>query len=151
MNGYRIVSVPVLLAGLLLASCGASGETTTRESTTSAPESAASTASTAGTTSTETFLLNNALGRTWEEATHQQMLDAIEELDGDNFFLVLAGETAVLQTMYEGGQFFVDYQDATEHVHGLEYLSRDEMTEMYSRFYRGDSTWRDMVEWGEYQ
>ena len=96
------------------------------------------------------FSLRMADGSEIEEATHQQLVEWLESLDSDNHFLVMSHRGGFVQTMTDGETFYVQY-NLGQHYEGVEYLDLDEITTLFSLYYQGDESWKEMVEWQEFE
>lgn len=96
------------------------------------------------------FDLRDALDRETENATLDQLVSAVKNLSGDNFFLVMSHAEGFIQTMYTEEGFHVEYSHADGYFHGSDYLTEAELITLFSSYYQGDESWTELVDWEEW-
>ena len=135
MNAKGLKPMLMLLAVMLIVACG-SDSPPAREGTGDAVVAG------------RRYAVETADGTTIASASLEQVLEGIESLDEDNFFLILSHEGGFVQTAYSDGEYYVEYNEEGEQFAGTELLSLEDVTELFSLYYRGEEGWMDIVEWG---
>lgn len=135
MNAKGLKPMLMLLAVMLIVACG-NDSPPAREGTGDAVVAG------------RRYAVEMADGTTIASASLEQVLEGIESLDEDNFFLILSHEGGFVQTAYSDGEYYVEYNEEGEQFAGTELLSLEEVTELFSLYYRGEEGWMDIVEWG---
>jgi hypothetical protein len=97
------------------------------------------------------FDVETAVGDIVSSATLEQVVEGLESLDDDNFFLTMSHDNGFVQTaVSDDDRYYVEYNDGENQYAGVETLTRDEVIQLFSMYYRGDSEWKDIVEWGDH-
>ena len=97
------------------------------------------------------FEVETAVDDIVSSATLEQVVAGLESLDEENFFLTMSHEGGFVQTAVgDDDLYYVEYNDDGDQYAGVEPITRDDVIRLFSMYYRGDSEWKDIVEWGDH-
>ena len=98
----------------------------------------------------QSYSLRMADGTELESVTYEQLMEGLQSLDSDNFFLVLTrGEDFIQTSIIEGG-YLVEYKEDGEHQTSVEVISEEDMMRFFSMYYRQEDGWKDLFEWKDH-
>lgn len=99
---------------------------------------------------TQSFSLRMADGTEIESVSYDQLIEGLESLDSDNFFLVLSRGNDFIQTAVIENGYLVEYKKDNNQYTSVEGVPGDEMKRFFSMYYNQDDGWKDLFEWKDH-
>ncbi len=93
------------------------------------------------------FSTEMADGTISKTITEKQIEDNINKLDDDNFFLILNRDEGFMQSAYSEKGLTVQYKENGKQFEAKEYMSKENAIIMFKKYFKGDDTWKDGIEW----
>lgn len=94
------------------------------------------------------FSTENALGVMHDNPTVDLLNTSIDELDDDNFFLILNGKDGFIQAAVADDAFIVQYKEKDKMFESPTLFTIDQLKSIFTAYLKGDK-WKELGEWVE--
>ncbi len=94
------------------------------------------------------FSVEMANGEKYENPNFEKLEESLENLDEENFFLILNGPDGFLQTTTSEEGYIVQYSDDSGMYEAESYFSFDELIDIFEAYLEGKD-WKSMDSWVE--
>ncbi|MEE4196151.1 MAG: hypothetical protein V2I54_00775 [Bacteroidales bacterium] len=96
----------------------------------------------------EGYSIEMANGDMFENPSDKKIIEALQSLNDDNFFMILSGKDGFIQTSTSEQGFIVQYSDEDGMFEAEEYFSLDKLEEIFIA-YVNQQNWKKMATWVE--
>lgn len=96
---------------------------------------------------TYNFSTEMANGEISEKVTEQKIVDCINMLDDDNFFVILNKDDDFMQAAYSDKGFTVQYSEDGQMLEAKEYFTKDQTVNILKKYFSGDNNWKEGQDW----
>ncbi|SRR6056297_2156500 len=94
------------------------------------------------------FSVEMANGDTFDNVSSKKLEKLINELDGDNFFMILnKGDKDFLQAAYSEKGYSVQYKENNKQYEAAEVLNKEKTTELFKSYFECDKDWKKDIKW----
>ncbi|MBW1821315.1 MAG: hypothetical protein JRI92_06050 [Deltaproteobacteria bacterium] len=93
------------------------------------------------------FSIEMANGDTFDTVSPQKIKESINQLDDDNFFLILKNKDDFIQTAYSDKGYDVQYKENGAQFSARDFLSKNQAISAFVSYYNGKSDWKNLTPW----
>ena len=93
------------------------------------------------------FSVELANGDTFDKITEAKMVECINSLNDDNFFIILKDKENFIQAAFSDGKFDVQYKENEQQFTVEKVLTKDETIQLFKDYYQGKDNWKKEIVW----
>ncbi len=98
---------------------------------------------------TSKFSAELANGDTFDKISEAKMVECINSLDDDNFFITLSNKEDFIQAAFSDGDFVVEYKEDGQQFAAEKVLTKEETIQLFKDYYQGKDNWKKEIVWGK--
>jgi len=88
-----------------------------------------------------------ASGDTFDNVSEERFEEMFNELNDDNFYIILNDGNNYLQAAFSDKGYTVEYQDEKGHFTAHDILSKDKTISLFRKYYQEGQSWREGITW----
>jgi hypothetical protein len=96
------------------------------------------------------FSAELANGDIYDKISEAKMVECINSLDDDNFFITLSNEEDFIQAAFSDGDFIVEYKENGKQFSAEKVLTKDETIQLFKDYYQGKDNWKNEIVWVDF-
>ena len=93
------------------------------------------------------FSAELANGDTFDKISEAKMVECINSLDDDNFFITLSNKENFIQAAFSDGDFVVEYKENGQQFAAEKVLTKEETIQLFKDYYQGKDNWKKEIVW----
>jgi len=93
------------------------------------------------------FSAELANGDTFDRISEAKMVECINSLDDDNFFITLSNKEDFIQAAFSDGDFVVEYKEDGQQFAAEKVLTKEETIQLFKDYYQGKDNWKKEIVW----
>jgi len=93
------------------------------------------------------FRVEMASGDTFDNVSEERFEEMFNELNDDNFYIILNDGNNYLQAAFSDKGYTVEYQDEKGHFTAHDILSKDKTISLFRKYYQEGQNWREGITW----
>ncbi len=97
-----------------------------------------------------TFSAELANGNTFDNISEEKMVECINSLDDDNFFIILKNKEDFIQAAFSDGDFVVQYKEDGKQFSAEKVLTKEETIQLFKDYYQGKDNWKTEIVWVDF-
>ena len=97
-----------------------------------------------------TFSAELANGDTFDNISEEKMVECINSLDDDNFFIILKNKEDFIQAAFSDGDFVVQYKEDGKQFSAEKVLTKEETIQLFKDYYQGKDNWKTEIVWVDF-
>ena len=97
-----------------------------------------------------TFSAELANGDTFDNISEEKMVECINSLDDDNFFIILKNKEDFIQAAFSDGNFVVQYKEDGKQFSAEKVLSKEETIQLFKDYYQKKDKWKTEIVWVDF-
>ena len=78
------------------------------------------------------------------------MVECINSLDDDNFFIILKNKEDFIQAAFSDGAFVVQYKEDGKQFSAEKVLTKEETIQLFKDYYQGKDNWKTEIVWVDF-
>lgn len=98
----------------------------------------------------EKFSIEMANGDKFDEVSGKVLEKQLNELNSDNFFLILNKADDFLQAAYSDGGYSIQYNENGKQYQADEVLNKEKTLELFKEYLHETGNWKDITSWSEF-
>lgn len=95
------------------------------------------------------FSVELANGDTFNQPTQEKIVECLNSLDEDNFFIILSEKENFLQAAYSDEGFVVEYKENGILYAANDILSKESAIDLFIKYFQGQKDWNKNVTWSK--
>ncbi|MGI6479918.1 MAG: hypothetical protein ACOX0M_10835 [Salinivirgaceae bacterium] len=100
---------------------------------------------------TETnFSVELANGDTFDKVSEAKIVECINSLDEDNFFIILNNKEDFIQAAFSDGNFDIQYKENGKQFSAEKVLSKEATIQLFKDYYQGKDDWKKEIVWVDF-
>lgn len=88
-----------------------------------------------------------ANGDTFDKISEAKLVECINSLDDDNFFIILNNKENFIQAAFSDGNFVVEYKEDGQQFAAEKVLTKEETIQLFKDYYQGKDNWKTEIVW----
>ena len=96
------------------------------------------------------FSVELANGDTFDNISEEKMVECINSLNDDNFFIILENKEDFIQAAFSDGNFVVQYKEDGKQFSAEKVLSKEETIQLFKDYYQGKDKWKTEIVWVDF-
>ena len=96
---------------------------------------------------TSKFSAELANGDTFDKISEAKMVECINSLDDDNFFITLSNKEDFIQAAFSDGDFVVEYKEDGQQFAAEKVLTKEETIQLFKDYYQEKNNWKEEIVW----
>ena len=96
------------------------------------------------------FSAELANGDTFDNISEEKLVECINSLDDDNFFLILKNKEDFIQAAFSDGDFVVQYKEDGKQFSAEKVLTKEETIQLFKDYHQGKDNWKTEIVWVDF-
>ena len=96
------------------------------------------------------FSVELANGDTFDNISEEKMVECINSLNDDNFFIILENKEDFIQAAFSDGNFVVQYKEDGKQFSAEKVLTKEETIQLFKDYYQGKDKWKTEIVWVDF-
>lgn len=96
------------------------------------------------------FSAELANGDTFDNISEEKLVECINSLDDDNFFIILNNKEDFIQAAFSDGDFVVQYKEDGKQFSAEKVLTKEETIQLFKDYYQGKDNWKTEIVWVDF-
>lgn len=93
------------------------------------------------------FSVELANGDTFDKISEAKLVECINSLDDDNFFIILTNKEDFIQAAFSDGNFVVEYKENGQQFAAEKVLTKEETIQLFKDYYQEKDNWKKEIVW----
>ncbi len=93
------------------------------------------------------FSVELANGDTFDKVSEEKMVECINSLNDDNFFIILNDKDDFIQAAFSDGNFVAEYKENGQQFAAEKMLTKEETIQLFKDYYQGKDNWKKEIVW----
>ena len=93
------------------------------------------------------FSVELANGDTFDKVSEEKMVECINSLNDDNFFIILNDKDDFIQAAFSDGNFVTEYKENGQQFAAEKVLTKEETIQLFKDYYQGKDNWKKEIVW----
>ncbi len=96
---------------------------------------------------TSKFSAELANGDTFDKISEAKLVECINSLDDDNFFIILKDKDDFIQAAFSDGNFVVEYKETGQQFAAEKVITKEETIQLFKDYYQEKNNWKEEIVW----
>ena len=93
------------------------------------------------------FSVELANGDTFDKVSEEKVVECINSLNDDNFFIILNDKDDFIQAAFSDGNFVAEYKENGQQFAAEKVLTKEETIQLFKDYYQGKDNWKKEIIW----
>lgn len=98
-------------------------------------------------TAQEEFAIEMANGNTFDKVNFEKITECFNNMDDDNFFIILSDKDDFLKAAYSEKGYNVEYKENGTQYSSDELITKDKALKLFSKYLNSDKDWNKDIKW----